>query len=94
MLYHRPCVFCAHFVVYDIASSTVRKVTSNNADGMVLAYLRHAPMFHAADISSDWGRFITPSLVGLHPHDQQERVITRQWNWPMVMSCEAHVLVM
>ncbi len=72
------------FVIYDMATSTVRKVTSNNADGMMMAYMRHASMFHAADIRNDWERYITPALVGLHPPSQQERVITRQWGYPVV----------
>ena len=77
-----PTVVC--FVVYHIASSNVRKVTWSNADGMVSAYLRHASMFHAADVTNDWQRYITPTAVGLHPPDQQERVITRQWGLPQV----------
>ena len=72
------------FVVYHIATSTVRKVTSNNTDGMVTAYIRHASMFHAADIRNEWERYMTPTVVGLQPPDQQERVITRQWGYPMV----------
>lgn len=78
------------FVIYDMAISTVRKVTSNNADGMMMAYMRHASMFHAADIRNDWERYITPALVGLHPPYQQERVITRQWGYPVV----SHLLIM
>ena len=73
------------FVVYDTATSTVRKVTFNNTDSMVGAYLRHAPMFHAADISNEWERFVTPTVVGLQPPDQQERVVTRQWGYPQVI---------
>lgn len=73
------------FVIYDMATSTVRKVTSNNADGMMMAYMRHASMFHAADIRNDWERYITPALVGLHPPCQQERVITRQWGYPVAV---------
>lgn len=72
------------FVVYDMATSTVRKITSNNTDGMMMAYMRHASMFHAADIRNDWDRYVTPALVGLHPPNQQERVITRQWGYPVV----------
>ncbi len=72
------------FVIYDMVTGTVRKVTSNNADGMMMAYMRHAPMFHAADIRNDWERYITPALVGLHPPSEQERVITRQWGYPVV----------
>ncbi|KAL0035680.1 hypothetical protein WJX79_007959 [Trebouxia sp. C0005] len=73
------------FVVYDMATSTVRKITSNNTDGMMMAYMRHASMFHAADIRNDWDRYVTPALVGLHPPNQQERVITRQWGYPVAV---------
>lgn len=68
------------YVVYDIASSTIRKVTDKNDAGVVQAYLRHAPMFHAADVTSGWGRFVTPSVVGLHPPEEQMALASRQWN--------------
>ena len=68
------------YVVYDTASSTIRKVTDKNDASVVHAYLRHAPMFHAADTRSDWGRFITPALVGLQPPLEQMGAASRQWN--------------
>ena len=79
------------FVVYDTTTSTVRKVTSNNSDGLVAAYLRHAPEFHAADIKSEWERFVTPTLAGLQPHDQQERAVQRQWGSPVSGPLTLHV---
>ena len=68
------------YVVYDTASSTIRRVTDKNDAGIVHAYLRHAPMFHAADITSEWGRFVTPAVIGLHPPEEQIRLASRQWN--------------
>ena len=67
------------FLIYDISAQTVLKVTSNNSDGMMGAYLQNASLFHAADIRNDWERFITPSVIGLHPADQHEKIVTRQW---------------
>ena len=67
------------FVVYDLATNTVRKLTMNNNDNLVGTYLRHAPMLHAADIYHDWARFVTPTPIGLQPHEQQERALQRQW---------------
>lgn len=71
-----PVVF---FVIYDIGAQTILKVTRNNDDGMMAAYLQHAPMFHAADVASNWNRFITPSAMGRHSADQHEKLLTRQW---------------
>ena len=68
------------YVVYDAASSTIRKVTDKNDAGVVHAYLRHAPMFHAADTTSEWGRFVTPAVIGLHPPEEQMGLASRQWN--------------
>ncbi|KAL3136500.1 hypothetical protein ABBQ38_005752 [Trebouxia sp. C0009 RCD-2024] len=68
------------YVVYDTASSTIRKVTDKNDAGMVQAYLRHAPMFHAADVTSQWVRCVTPAVVGLHPPEEQMGLASRQWN--------------
>ena len=68
------------FVVYHTASSTIRKVTDKNDAGVVHAYLRHAPMFHAADITSEWGRFVTPAVIGLQPPEEQMGLASRQWN--------------
>ena len=68
------------YVVYDTASSTIRKVTDKNDAGVVHAYLQLAPMFHAADITSEWGRFVTPAVIGLQPPEEQMGLASRQWN--------------
>ena len=68
------------YVVYDTASSTIRKVTDKNDAGVVHAYLRHAPMFHAADITSEWGRYVTPVVIGLQPPEEQMTLASRHWN--------------
>lgn len=70
----------AFYVVYDTANSVIRKVTDKNDAGVVQAYLRHAPMFHAADVTSEWGRCVTPAVVGLHPPEEQMGLASRQWN--------------
>ena len=67
------------YVVYDLATNTVRKLTMNNNDNLVGTYLQHAAMLHAADVDHDWVRFVTPTPIGLQPHEQQERALQRQW---------------
>lgn len=53
------------YVMYDTASSTIRKVTDKNDASVVHAYPQHAPMFHATNITREWGRFMTPAVIGL-----------------------------
>lgn len=68
------------YMVYDTASSTIRRVTDKNDAGVVHAYLRHAPMFHAGDITREWDRFVTPTVTGLQPPAEQMGLASRQWN--------------
>lgn len=68
------------YMVYDTASSTIRKVTDKNDAGVVHAYLRHAPQFHAGDTTREWDRFVTPTVTGLQPPQEQMGLASRQWN--------------
>ena len=68
------------YMVYDTASTTIRKVTDKNDAGVVHAYLRHASLFHAGDITREWDRFVTPTVTGLQPPEEQMGLASRQWN--------------